>query len=642
MGCCGDREKLGELRAEQKWDYINLDEFKSKGCATPTSYGILYISLIISVAVYAVDTFTAVNLLAFDRWSGQIKPAIPLRISRWIFAGCIILSFVLLFYRWLRAVRVMRQGGVAQSYLDPLAVRIQSIRPGKNGRGWRRFLVFAELTRGKKGADYVALFTYFSFEAWLRVVFAEGPRQVVNALTLYSVMKLKLIPTGDHAATDGHTAIVQFFVNVEALAESNKEQAVILFAMLFTLVIWVISILNLAMAVLLYIFFLFHHIPSADGSLSKYCRRKINSRMERIVQAKVAKTLKKENAIRAKEESKKGDGKRQPTLPNLGIDSKEKMPEMPLLSRTTTQTTLPPYQSEPGSVSNFDLGLERTPTMPEMPGRPGIPTRTATQATTASNVSYSSNAPLMSSAGDMGYGGRPSSPGPGPMGYGARSQSPRPSSPASFSGRPMPPGRSLTGSTQASQHSYSGQRPPMPQQGSSRTMSGMSNSSMQSFRSQPPGSYQMGPIPRPGTAQSMGAPPSVGRRTPGPTPVDGRSTPFNSNNPYMNARMPPPGSSGRGTPGPVPGPGSQSGAPASNNGYMPFNPSMRPSTPQGGPQGNPHGPPRSMTQPNVSAPGNYNPSMRPAQYPPRSGTAPPPAQRHGSGDGGYEDILNSY
>jgi Fungal potassium channel len=125
---------------------------------------VLYISLFISIAVYVVDTFTAVNLLAFDRWSGQIKPVIPLTYSRWIFGGCIILSFIFLAFRWLRAVRVMRNGGIAESYLDPLAVRVQSVRMGKRGRGWKRFLVFAELTKGKKGASYVALFTYFSFE----------------------------------------------------------------------------------------------------------------------------------------------------------------------------------------------------------------------------------------------------------------------------------------------------------------------------------------------------------------------------------------------------------------------------------------------------------------------------------------------
>jgi hypothetical protein len=60
-------------------------------------------------------------------------------------------------------MRVMRRGAVAESFLDSLAVRLQCIRLGK-GRGYRRFLVFAELTKSKKGAEYVALFTYFSFQ----------------------------------------------------------------------------------------------------------------------------------------------------------------------------------------------------------------------------------------------------------------------------------------------------------------------------------------------------------------------------------------------------------------------------------------------------------------------------------------------
>ena len=128
------------------------------------SYGILYVFIFISVAVYAVDLFTAANLLFFNRWSGQVKPVISFKIARWLFAACILLSLVLLVYRWIRALRVIKSGVVAASYLDPLAVRIQSIRPGARGRGFRRFLVFGALTEGRKGAEYIALFTYFSFE----------------------------------------------------------------------------------------------------------------------------------------------------------------------------------------------------------------------------------------------------------------------------------------------------------------------------------------------------------------------------------------------------------------------------------------------------------------------------------------------
>lgn len=142
----------------------NLDDFKSTSCLTPVSYFFLWVFLLVSIAVYAVDTFTAVKLLIFNHWAGQIEPSVPFAISRWVFTGCIILSFVLLIYRWIRAIRAIRSGGVAQSYLDPLAVRLQSIRMGQRGRGWKRFLVFAELTKSKKGAEYVALFTYFAFE----------------------------------------------------------------------------------------------------------------------------------------------------------------------------------------------------------------------------------------------------------------------------------------------------------------------------------------------------------------------------------------------------------------------------------------------------------------------------------------------
>jgi Fungal potassium channel len=142
----------------------SLNDFKSTSCFEPLAYGYLLGSLVVSVAVYALDTFTAIQLLAFNHWSSQISPAISFDISKWIFAICIMLSFINLGYEYIRAFRVMKRDAVAESYLDTLAVRVQCIRMGHNGHGWRRFLVFAELTRSKKGAEYIALFTYFSFQ----------------------------------------------------------------------------------------------------------------------------------------------------------------------------------------------------------------------------------------------------------------------------------------------------------------------------------------------------------------------------------------------------------------------------------------------------------------------------------------------
>jgi hypothetical protein len=113
----------------------------------------------ISVAVYCVDTFTAVKLIAFNQWSSQVEmQLVSFTVVKWVFSGCIIFSWVLCFYEWYRAMGVMTKETVTEDYLDPLAVVLQSIRiPG----GWRRFLVFAELTKSKKKAAWFAIFVYF-------------------------------------------------------------------------------------------------------------------------------------------------------------------------------------------------------------------------------------------------------------------------------------------------------------------------------------------------------------------------------------------------------------------------------------------------------------------------------------------------
>src|SRR6478752_9791373 len=172
MGCCwGNRKKEVVGIADQKWEYINLRDFKSRGCGTVFAYIYLWLMLLVSVAVYVVDSFTAVNLLVFDRWSSKIDPAISFDVTKWIFSICIILSFINLAYEGFRAFRVIRRGNVAESYLDSLAVRWESIRLGS--QGFKRFMVFAELTKSKEGAQYIALFTYFNFQGRLT-------RQLIN------------------------------------------------------------------------------------------------------------------------------------------------------------------------------------------------------------------------------------------------------------------------------------------------------------------------------------------------------------------------------------------------------------------------------------------------------------------------------
>ncbi|PNY29830.1 Vacuolar membrane protein [Tolypocladium capitatum] len=392
MGCLNHKRKQTQREySDTKWDYITLADFQAKGCGPGFFYGYLWFSLILSIAVYAVDSFTAVNLLAFNRWSSKIEPAIPISVSKWIFSGCIIASFVNLGFEGIRATRVMKRRNVAECYMDSLAARWESIRLG-SGQGWRRFLVFTELTKSKKGAEYIALFTYFSFQSWIRVILCSGPRQVVNAFTLRSVYVAKLSST----ATSVDGAILGFFGKIRALATEDYRQAVILSAMCFTLVIWVFSALYLLSAVLFYVFFLFHWIPRADGGLTGYCERKVNKRLTRIVTKKVNKALAKGQAIRERkgEKPQLDRAATLPTLPNFGGPGNgDSLQEMPVLGRGEMTATPPAYSSRPGTPNSFELhAMDRK--------RP-IQSRTVTSGSTAS---YSSRAPLIGAAADMGRG----------------------------------------------------------------------------------------------------------------------------------------------------------------------------------------------------------------------------------------------
>jgi hypothetical protein len=156
--------------------------------------------------------------------------------------------------------------------------------------------------------------------------------------------------------------------------------------MLFTLIIWVLSILKLASAVVLYLVFLFHHIPEEDGTLKAYCRRKISTRLKRIVQQKVNKALAKGFQLqdRAPTQPTFASQDSKPTLPDLGKGF--------TLSRSATETTLPPYTRTNSNIT------EKNPTLPnlEFDSKPPL-TRTTTQSSGVSESAF------LTGNGTMGY-----------------------------------------------------------------------------------------------------------------------------------------------------------------------------------------------------------------------------------------------
>jgi hypothetical protein len=398
--------------------------------------------------------------------------------------------------------------------------------------------------------------------AWIRIIFCQGPRQVINALTLYSVFKAKLDPNN---ANDVGSTLLGFFKNIGLLAQQEHQQAVILSGMTFTLVIWIFGALSLLLAMLFYVFFLWHYIPNADGGLSGYCERKVNRRLAKIVSVKVNKAIEEEERKRLKADAKAvKNGEmpaygRQATLPTL-LDQKseDKLPGMPMLNRNDTMMTLPQYSSRPGTPSG-------QPTLPafeldQLDQKRPFPNRSVTGSSAVSGQSFGSNAPLMGNASDIGY---------------ARAGSPAPSlPPLDTNGFPAAPQRTMTANSQNSNWSRGPQPPRMPSAMGDRsyTQSPVSYTDNRSPRSQPSMDNFGRPMPR--QVEDLRSNGFSNQGPPGPPGPPSRRPTFDQNYPGGRSSPAPGSDYGRNSPAP-----SQSRGPTSptnsNGGYQPYNPGNR-------------------------------------------------------------------
>jgi Fungal potassium channel len=258
-----------------------------------------------------------------------VKPGIiSISVSRWIFSGCIIFSFLLLAKDWYSARKIIRSRDISFAYTNVLSNRWYSIRGG-----YAYFCLFDRLGDSRHAWDSIAFFVFFSFKGtpfttmvnvgWKRLMLAEGPRQVLNAITLYSVAK-------DN----------DFSFNISVYQKKySTVQGVVMSFMLLTVAIWALSFIRLLVAGLLYWPLLCCHIR---GNLKEYCCHKVDKRITKIL-------IEKRQKQRDQRQPEKkgtmtiadmGEGKGQPTLPKVELDGDgDSIISMPLYPLTRTDTT---------------------------------------------------------------------------------------------------------------------------------------------------------------------------------------------------------------------------------------------------------------------------------------------------------------
>ncbi|KAK4050022.1 Potassium transporter [Microbotryomycetes sp. JL221] len=272
-----------------------------------------------SIAVYIADIYTAVALLASNRWSATYLQSaaatdgsktakllkVPFDVGKWVFTGCIIFSFLLLLWEARKARAIIKSRDISYAFTNVMSQNWYSLR------SYDHFCFFCQIDNSKKKKDEFAFFVFFTFKGWKRLLLADAPRQVINAITLYSFGASENWTTDLSVYFDG-----PFF------------KSAIIVTMLFTVVMWAGSALLLLIAAMMYVPLLCY----IQGNLKEYCCHKVDKRIAELMKRKNRKRLAKEAEIARKEA--KGDfshlrdkktGKLtaaplpQPTLPKIGL-----------------------------------------------------------------------------------------------------------------------------------------------------------------------------------------------------------------------------------------------------------------------------------------------------------------------------------
>jgi len=308
------REKV----PDHKFDFVDTREFTDTGFMMRMKYLFVYAVVLKSFLVYVSDIFSAITMLTTDGWSNQIFAKcqdetgcffIPFSIGKWLFVGCIIFSFLLLAYEGRKSKKIIASRDISYAFTNVMANHYYSLR------SYDHFCFFDHISNSTKKKDEFAFFIFFTFKSWKRLLLADGPRQTINALTLYSIYLSK-------ASEGAWYDIPKYFRG------NNLSTSALTVTTFFTFVIFAGSALLLVIAGICYIPLLCY----IQGNLKEYVCHKVDKRISEVIKRRNKARLAKAAALAKKEaagdyshlKNKKGEliakPLPQPTLPNLSVD----------------------------------------------------------------------------------------------------------------------------------------------------------------------------------------------------------------------------------------------------------------------------------------------------------------------------------
>ncbi|KAF8665809.1 hypothetical protein AX16_000252 [Volvariella volvacea WC 439] len=340
---CGGPKWKRERVQDHKFDFVNVTDFVDNGFMMRMKYLWLYIIVLKSFLVYVSDVFTATTMLSTSAWSNEIFNEcegsrkcifIPFNTGKWLFVGCIIFGFLLLAYESRKAKKIIASRDISFAFTNVMANNYYSLR------SYPHFCFFDHISNSTKLSDDFAFFIFFTFKSWKRVLLADGPRQTINALTLYAIYVAKRDPKKDWYDPS------QYFsksVSTSALTVTT----------FFTVVVFLGSLLLLVVAGVCYIPLLLH----IRGNLKEYCCHQVDKRIETVIKRNRKNRVDKETRDRDFGNNKNGKALPQPTLPKLTVDDD-------IDDAASIRTRGPPPSTYTQDYYSSDNGSNYLPPMP--------------------------------------------------------------------------------------------------------------------------------------------------------------------------------------------------------------------------------------------------------------------------------------
>lgn len=215
-----------------EFDDIDLDLFKkSKSWVFLKYVFFVWLLTLLKFAVQVSDLYTCFKLLAFNSWSNNIvQPCIPFKITKWLFSTCILFSFLLWSLEIFMGLRLLRDSrynrSISRMYLNNFTRTYLSLA------SYERYCLF-DYIEPTGYFEKICVWSYFEIKGAPKLMFGDSPRQLINCMTLWSILVSKSGKLqGDYMNLGG------IFHRIRLIAIQNHEEAVVLSFMLFSVVIW--------------------------------------------------------------------------------------------------------------------------------------------------------------------------------------------------------------------------------------------------------------------------------------------------------------------------------------------------------------------------------------------------------------------